>query len=287
MTGPRAGRLVAAFLAVVTSGALVWGAATVAAGAEPPRAAGTALRVGACLDLATPRDRSARTAPDPVACAGEHTHQVFAVATVPGQAGQWRQRPTAAVFAAATAGVCGPDALRAFLGAQAVDALTDLTISRFAPSARGWADGSHRVACTVSVPVDAAETPLPLRTSLQGIAAREGTGADSSAVVRACRQQLPEGDAWSAHGSRVRCDLPHTTQEVGAWIALTSATADLSPATITTRCRDAAETFVGGPLPTGLVPSGVVVRADGAVTLRCTIGGEPRDDRTDVVVLPG
>ncbi|MGU3409963.1 septum formation family protein [Microbacterium sp. M1A1_1b] len=280
------GRLLGAVLAVLTSGALVWGAVTVASAAAPPRAAATALGVGSCLDLPTARDRAARTAPDTVPCADEHTHQVFAVAAVPGQAGEWTTRPTASVFAAATAGVCGPEALRGFLGAQAVDALTDLTISRFAPSARGWADGSHRVACTVSVPVDASATPLPLRTSLQGIAGRAGSGRDGSAVVRACRQQAPAGAAWATHGARVRCDLPHSTQEVGAWIALRDGAAELSPATVATRCRDAAETFVGGPLPDGLAPSGVVVRADGASTLRCTIGGGPGDDRTDVVVLP-
>lgn len=280
-------RLAGAFLAVVTSGAVVWGAVTVASGAEPARAAGTVLQVGSCLDLPTARDRAARTAPAPVPCADRHTHQVFAVATVPGPAGAWRQRPTASVFAAATVGVCGADALRTFLGARAVDALTDLTISRFAPSARGWSDGSHRVACTVSVPVDARATPLPLESSLQGIADRAGSGRDSSAVVRACRRQQPDGDLWATHGARIRCDLPHSTQEVGAWIALTDAAADIAPATIVSRCRDAAETFVGGPLPSGLAPSGVVVRADGALTLRCTIGGEPHDDRSDVVVRPG
>lgn len=240
-------------------------------------------RVGVCHDLSTgvELDAPAISRP-PVACSSPHTVQAFALGAVVGGYADWAARPAPPVLESLTAQLCPYQAVRSFLGALPRDGIAGLSVHAYFPTAAAWAAGDRGTSCALSVDASAG-APATTRISLANI-----MSSPASASLRTCYLQAPgPGGTWSASGTAVPCDLPHSSQDLNAWLDQYGGVP--STAQIEAQCAGYASEFLGQPVAdqAALRATGVLVRqSNGTLSLHCAIGGDSTDGTTDRALLP-
>jgi hypothetical protein len=98
----------------------------------------------------------------------------------------------------------------------------------------------------------------------------------ASAAIRTCYRQAPlAGGTWSLTGSTTTCDKAHSSQDINAWLDISTPT--LAQTRVTALCTPYAIEFAGhAPLQSKrLAVTGVIVKqTNGTYSLHCAIGGD-------------
>jgi hypothetical protein len=143
-----------------------------------------------------------------VPCDTPHESETYAVLPLTGQVAEQPRRPSPLWLERALGGTCGWSAMTAYLGAQPLDALRDVSILRILPSEPEWERGVRLIRCDVLLgprtTASVASVARPLRSILAG----------------------PDGDRFRVcrvYGQEVGCDQPHTAELINAWIKFTPA----------------------------------------------------------------
>lgn len=241
---------------------------------QPP-AASTPAPVGTCFDLRYLAEVTAVSLGAPaVDCDDEHTLQVSATTELTGSPADQRERPTQQVLQRLTSRLCGYEQARAFVGAAERDGVVPLATWAYWPTAAEWADGDRAVTCAVGL-VGTGGGPRTVTRSLEGVLPTR-----SSADVRQCyRQQARPDGTWEPTGTAVPCSAPHSSQDVNAWLDVT--TGDPTQQDVERMCSP----FVGD-YPTTFVTGVAVQQTNGTHSLHCAVGGDSRAGLTTGAFLP-
>jgi hypothetical protein len=236
----------------------------------------TTWTIGSCHRLDQPQETDPMFPSDTspaVPCDSSHESETYAVVPITGALAAQPERPSPLWLQQALAGTCSWNAMLAYLGAQPIDALMNVSVLQVAPSEPEWQRGVRKLRC------DALIGPR--------------TSAGVSSVARPLHDilRVPAGDEFrvcQVYGQEVGCDRPHDSELINAWTKFragraSSRTKAVETAQVLSFCRPKAQTFLGGKLtsrPGVALYAGVPQEAltPGSMVLgQCLLGDAHRD----------
>ena len=197
-----------------------------------------------------------------VECGADHTTETYLIGDLASVARFSSRYPALEERLDISEEICSGSVVRAYVGANARQALYGVSSVAFLPTPQQWADGERWVRCDLVVV--AAETqafePLVLQSSLRNGAA----SGEADPLLRCYRD-----DASSDELPDVRCSEAHVSRDINMWIPLTAEPSELE---IVQQCVPAASEW--GTL-TGRTVEGVSgvlhTESNGSLTLRCVV----------------
>ena len=224
--------------------------------------AASAPVVGECHDLDRPEHFDILSDASPaVDCGLQHTTETYMIGDLASVTRFASRYPALEERIDISEEICSGSVVRAYVGANARQALYGLSSVAFLPTPHQWAGGERWARCDLVMVVDEARafSPVGLENSLRDAAA----AGDADPLLR----------CYEEGGDDVRCSEPHASRDINMWIPLTAEPTQLE---IVQQCVPAATEWGALTGRTMQGVSGVIhTESNGSLTLRCVVTEAP------------